>query len=70
MNTKPILDLARKYVATTPENEGSARLCLADSVALYDQGDWQHARSRALKSLAYSVGVLHPDYQRAAKGEI
>jgi hypothetical protein len=70
MNTKPILDLARKHVATTPEHEGSARLCLADAVALYDAGDWQHARSRALKSLAYSIGILHPDYRRAAKGEI
>lgn len=70
MNTKAILDLARAHLDTTPEHEGSARLCLADAVALYDKGDWQAARSRALRSLSYSIGVLHPDYQRAAKGEI
>jgi len=70
MNMKPIMDLARAHLDTTPENEGSARLCFSDAIAMYEAGDWQACRSRCLRSLAYSVGVLHPDYQRAAKGEI
>lgn len=44
--------------------EASARLCLADAVKLYDAGDYEAAQRRALKSLAYSVGVFHPDYHR------
>jgi hypothetical protein len=30
-------------------------------------GDFAAAKTRAVKSLAYSIGRSHPDYQRAAK---
>lgn len=70
MNMKPILDLARKHVAATPEHEGSARLCLSGAIDMYDAGFWEDARANALLSLSYSIGVTHRDYQRAAKGEI
>jgi hypothetical protein len=46
--------------------ESSARLCLADAIELYDAGDFEAAKRRALKSLAYSIGICHPDYRRAA----
>lgn len=46
--------------------ESSARLCLADAIALFDAGDLVAAKARALKSLSYSVGVFHPDYAKAA----
>lgn len=65
IDTKQILALARKHLGG--EMESSARLCLADAVKLYDEGDLKYARNRALKSLSYSVGVFHPDYQKAAK---
>lgn len=45
----------------------SARLCLEDATALYNKGEFVHARQRALKSLEYSVGVFHADYQRAGE---
>ena len=62
MNLDNVIILARKHL------EGdSARLCLADAVKLYNAGDYPTARTRALKSLAYSVGVFHKDYKRAAK---
>ena len=60
-----VMILARKHVGGPMES--SARICLADAVALQDAGDYEAARVRAIKSLAYSVGILHPDYQRAAK---
>lgn len=63
MEAKQVIILARKHVG---EN-GSARLCLADAVALYDRGDFDHAKQRAIKSLGYSVGVFHADYKEAAK---
>lgn len=62
-----VIVLARAHVADKPENESSARLCLADAVALYDLGDFVYARARALRSLAYSCGILHSDYIKAAE---
>ena len=53
---------ARRHVADNPQTEASARLCLADAVSCYDGGDFDGAKRRAMKSLAYSVGVGHRDY--------
>jgi hypothetical protein len=47
--------------------ESSSRLCLADAVSLYDKGEYAYACKRALDSLSYSVGIFHPDYQKAHK---
>jgi hypothetical protein len=60
------LRLARAHVADKPENESSARLCLADAVALADAGEDLSATIRAVASLSYSVGLFHADYKRAA----
>jgi hypothetical protein len=46
--------------------ESSARLCLADAIELQERGMLDYARTRALKSLCYSVGIFHPDYRKAA----
>ena len=43
--------------------KSSAVLCLADAVALLPTNP-KAAHMWALKSLAYSVGVFHPDYVR------
>jgi hypothetical protein len=64
MTTNQIVIAARKNLGGTMES--SARLCLADAVAAYDRGDMDSARRWAIKSLAYSVGIFHADYQRAA----
>lgn len=56
--------LARKHLGGAMES--SARLCLSDAVLLYDAGSYESARRQALRSLAYSVGVFHPDYKRCA----
>ena len=65
MTTDKILALARKHLGG--DMESSARLCLADSIKLLNQGDMVSARRRALDSLQYSIGILHPDYIRATK---
>jgi hypothetical protein len=67
MNTENAIILARKHVGNGASMESSARLCLADAVALNDRGEFEHAKARAVKSLGYSVGVFHADYKRAAK---
>ena len=65
MNLAELLTLCRKHLAAA-QMESSARLCLADAVALHDAGDFQAAKQRALRSLKFSVGVFHPDFRRAA----
>jgi len=50
---------ARRHVAGT-----SATLALSDAETLHAAGDYRAAANRAMKSLAYSVGVFHPDYAR------
>ena len=44
----------------------SAALCLSDAINLFNRGDFENAKSRAAKSLLYSVGAFHPDYKQAA----
>jgi hypothetical protein len=65
MNTQNIIILARKHLGTGVM-DSSARLCLADAITLADAGDYTYARARALKSLAYSVGMFHADYRKAS----
>jgi uncharacterized protein (UPF0332 family) len=66
MNADKIIILARKHVCGgSAAQESSARLCLSDAISLYDAAEYDAARSRALESLRYSVGIFHLDYQRA-----
>jgi hypothetical protein len=67
MEITKILILARKHLNNGASMESSARLCFTDAQVQYDLGNYTSAKARAVKSLGYSVGVLHPDYQRAAK---
>lgn len=71
MNLESVIIEARKQLGG--KMESSARLCLEDAIRHKDEGEWDLAASRALKSIAYSVGILHPAYTRAWKmvhGEI
>lgn len=52
--TQEVIRAARKHIGG--EMESSARLCLADAIALADRGDLEAARARAVRSLTYSVG--------------
>jgi hypothetical protein len=67
MDVDKIIILARKHVGNGAVMESSARVCLADAVRLYDEGDLRAARERALRSLIYSVGVFHADYRKATR---
>ena len=67
LDTSAILALARKHVGNGAEMESSARLCLADAVALADRDELIAAQERARKSLAYSVGIFHDDYIRVTQ---
>lgn len=64
-SAKEVMRLARKHVSL---GGAIARLCLTDAVAHEYEGNFDNARKRALDSLRYSVGILHADYKRAAKG--
>lgn len=64
MTTKKVIELAEKH-----QHEGnmssSACVALQDAKHLRERGFHEMARGRALASLRYSIGVFHPDYQRA-----
>jgi hypothetical protein len=64
MNTEKIIIIARREIGKGGM-ESSARLALQDAVRLYDDGKFDQARTRALKSLAYSVGILSAVYRQA-----
>lgn len=68
MNTKEVIALARKHASNGAAMQSSAQLCLADAVALFDRGDLDNAKARAVKSLGYSVGCFHNDYKRGNAG--
>jgi len=67
MNTNQILIVARKHVGNGAAMESSARLCLADAVKFHAIGDYMAAERRALRSLSYSIGILHADYRKVQR---
>lgn len=64
MNFQNILVLAKKH-QEKGEMVSSAKLCIADAERAYKAGAFESAKHWALKSLAYSVGICHPDYIKA-----
>ena len=66
MNASTAITIARKHVGNGASMDSSARLCLSDALVLEAAGEYGSARSRALRSLGYSVGIFHADYQRVA----
>ena len=64
MNTKEIIELAEKHVEKE-EYLTSSELCLNDAKELLASGKEGYATDRAIDSLRFSVGVFHPDYQKA-----
>jgi len=69
MISMDVIELARKHLdaGTEIQMRDSAELCLEDADNAEEEGDYKTAKRRALKSLAYSVGMSHPDYLLAAK---
>jgi hypothetical protein len=65
MNTEQIIILARKHLGG--DMESSARICLQDAIECRDKCLYESARMWALRSLEYSVGIFHPDYDKASK---
>jgi len=58
-----VFALARKHLPL--DKTANARSCMADAMRLWEEGSAERARVCALRSLAYSVGILHADYTRA-----
>lgn len=61
-----IIETAREYVPQA-QMRSSAQLCVDDAQSLADAGFAVLAFDRALKSLAYSIGVCHPIYRGFAE---
>jgi hypothetical protein len=61
-----VLTLARRHL-DKGDMVSSARSCMAEAIAAQSMGNLDQACRRALRSIAYSVGILHSDYVRAFK---
>lgn len=66
MNALETITIAQRHIDKGPM-ASSAKLALDDAIILYNNGLTTRAHNRALKSIAYSVGILHPDYIEATK---
>ena len=66
MNTEQAIVIARKHIGNGALMDSSARLCLSDAIEMMEKGKLENAKKWAIRSLSYSVGVFHPDYQRAS----
>jgi hypothetical protein len=67
MPTEKIIELAARHIANGSAMQSSAIVCLDEAIALAARGENLDAERRALHSLAYSVGIFHADYVRAAE---
>jgi hypothetical protein len=54
-----------KLAKTHAVKNDSALLCYTDAINLIEKQEPVYAARRALDSLAYSVGIFHPDYNAA-----
>lgn len=65
MHYTDVITLAKKHVNNGAVMRTSAQLCLDDAIRCIDKGMLDSAKMWAIKSLGYSVGIFHPDYQAA-----
>jgi hypothetical protein len=69
MNQKELAEqaiaLARKNINSRCAMPGSAAKDLEDALNTFDKGMYDSAQMWAVSSLRYSVGIFHPDYQKA-----
>jgi hypothetical protein len=63
MTFTEIYQIAASHIENAIQ-ENSAKICLDDASFLNQLGHEKVAKLKLLKSLAYSVGILHPDYQK------
>lgn len=62
VDSAKVFAIARLHLSS--DSTDNARVCFADAMRLQTD-DLPRAMHRAMRSLAYSVGILHPDYARA-----
>ncbi len=67
MNLDQIIALAAVYSNNGASMASSARICLSDAQILRQEGRLIESKARALRSLHYSIGVMHRDYIRATR---
>lgn len=69
MTTNEIISIATQHADNPQPLISSAKLCLADAIALRDTGQEHFARYWAIRSLSYSVGIFHADYRAAVASD-
>lgn len=70
MKTEEVVILARRHFQECRNTSRPfAGVCLLNAEFLLRHEEREEARLRAIKSLFYSIGDSHPDYQKALKGD-
>lgn len=64
MRAAAVIELVQQHISEAIQ-ASSAAICLRDAQQLLADGNERYAVRRALKALAYCVGVLHPAYAAA-----
>lgn len=64
MTFNELSELAGKHAQRNP----SAYFCYRDAMALSEAGEGEMATIRMVKSMQYSVGIFHDDYEKAIIG--
>jgi len=64
MTTEAMMELATLNAAKA-EMASSAKLCIDRAEAMLANGNEDGCRRALVRSLAYSLGILHPQYQAA-----
>jgi hypothetical protein len=60
-----ILTIAKNHLGKGAVMDSSARMTWLEAAKWYEAGNMYWAGKRAMKSLAYSIGIFHPEYAMA-----
>ncbi len=65
LKAENMISLAEHHARVTTGWKSSAELCINDALSLMESGRYDDACAAALRSLSYSIGILHPDHAKA-----
>lgn len=69
LKAENLIALAEHHARVTVGWKSSAELCINDASSLLLAGRYEDAGTAALRSLKYSIGILHTDYRLASEAK-
>jgi len=69
LKAENLIALAEHHARATVGWKSSAELCINDASELLLAGRYEDASGAALRSLRYSIGILHADFRQASEAK-